>query len=524
MLNSIEKKLNRLVSNGLDRYLKQLQRGLEKESLRVNVNGTLSQTPHPKALGSTLTHPSITTDYSEALLEFVTPIHTDADTLLQELYDIHHYTYQHVGDEKLWVSSMPCIVESEKKIPIARYGSSNIAKMKEAYRRGLGHRYGRLMQIIAGIHFNFSLPDQFWEHYVNADLDQELQDARSAQYFSLIRNYHRLSWLGCYLFGASPAICKSFLQGREHMLEDFDMHSFYAPYATSLRLSGLGYSNNAQVSINICYNGVDDFVKSLKCAIQSVNPDYEKFGIKIDGKYQQLNANLLQIENEFYSVIRPKRVTASGEAPSNALRERGVQYVEIRSLDLNPFNPIGIDKTCIHFFDTLLIYCLLVDSPQMDTYEWSMTAENRNRVVMNGRNSKLELQTFHGDIGFGELATSTLNDMRPVAQLLVDVTDQQGYIESLDKQLEKINDTALTPSAQIIQQMKDGHFSFYEFAMNMAKKHEIHFKHAPLNQAKCEELTRQAEISLIQQKEIEENNLVDFDTFLANYFSRQNSI
>jgi len=485
VLNSIEEKLDRLVSNGLDRYLNQLQRGLEKESLRVDVNGTLSQTPHPKALGSTLTHPSITTDYSEALLEFVTPIHTDADALLQELYDIHHYTYQHLGDEKLWVNSMPCIVESEQKIPIARYGYSNVAKMKEAYRRGLGHRYGRLMQTIAGIHFNFSLPDQFWEHHVNADSEQALQDERSARYFGLIRNFHRLSWLGCYLFGASPAVCKSFLQGREHILEDFDLHSFYAPYATSLRLSGLGYSNNAQASINICYNGVDDFVKSLKCAIQTVNPDYEKFGIRVEGKYQQLNANLLQIENEFYSVIRPKRVAASGEAPANALRERGVQYVEVRSLDLNPFNPIGIDKTCIHFFDTLLIYCLLADSPGMDDHEWSMTAENRNRVVMHGRNSNLLLQTFDGDRGFRELATSTLNHMRPVARLLDEVTDRQGYIDSLDRQMEKINDTALTPSAQIIQKMKDDHFSFYEFAMNMAEKHERHFKQAPLNREKC---------------------------------------
>ena len=306
MSTTITKTLDSLVQQGIAHHLGNLQRGLEKESLRVDPSGVLSQSPHPHALGSTLTHPSITTDYSESLLEFVTGVHSSTDSLLQELYDIHHFTYQYIGDQKLWVNSMPCIVESEEKIPIARYGSSNVAKMKEAYRRGLSHRYGSLMQTIAGIHFNFSMPEAFWNDYYGERGSVETQQLRSASYFNLIRNFHRNSWLGAYLFGASPAVCRSFLRGREHMLENFDAHSFYAPNATSLRLSGLGYSNEAQSNIEICYNGVDPFVQSLRKAIQTSHPDYEKLGVKIDGEYQQLNPNLLQIENEFYSSIRPK--------------------------------------------------------------------------------------------------------------------------------------------------------------------------------------------------------------------------
>ena len=144
-----------LCKNGLAHHLGNLNRGIEKESLRVDADGSLAQTRHPDALGSALTHSFITTDYSEALLEFVTPVHTNVDDLLQNLFNIHHFTYQNLAQEKLWVNSMPCIVRGEEHIPIARYGASNVAQMKEAYRRGLSLRYGGLMQTIAGIHFNF---------------------------------------------------------------------------------------------------------------------------------------------------------------------------------------------------------------------------------------------------------------------------------------------------------------------------------------------------------------------------------
>ncbi|NKB61875.1 MAG: glutamate--cysteine ligase [Gammaproteobacteria bacterium] len=522
MLKNIEKQVNDLASRNLEHHLGQLQRGLEKESLRVDTDGLLAQTPHPSKLGSALTHPTITTDYSEALLEFVTGVHSDSDALLSELYDIHHYTYRHLGNEKLWVNSMPCIVEGEQKIPIARFGSSNVAKMKEAYRRGLGHRYGRLMQSIAGIHFNFSLPDAFWNDYFDIDSDTERQDLQSDAYFGLIRNFHRLSWLGCYLFGASPAVCKSFLGGREHMLSDFDQHSFYAPNATSLRLSDLGYSNNAQSSINICYHGVQDFSKSLHQAIQTPHPEYAKFGTNVGGKYQQLNANILQIENEFYSVIRPKRVTQSGESPSQALSKRGVQYVEVRSLDLNPFEPTGIDKSCIHFFDTLMLYCLLNNSKQLDNNEWGTTALNRNRVVMNGRDPDLTLQLDNTEQPFKTVANQILDHMEPVAALLDSASGKNDYALSLKQQKEKIKDTSLTPSARIIAQMESQDISFFRFAMNMAEEHGAHFKQCSPTEDKLQLFRHQAQLSHEQQAEIERNDTMNFDEFLNDYFARQN--
>jgi len=501
-----------------------LQRGIEKESLRVATTGKMAQTPHPAALGSALTHGSITTDYSEALLEFVTPIHTSIDTLLKELTDIHHFTYQHMGDEKLWVNSMPCVVEGEERIPIARYGSSNVAKMKEAYRRGLGHRYGRLMQTIAGIHFNFSMGEEFWRAYLDAEDEKTYRDLRSEAYFGLTRNFLRHSWLACYLFGASPAVCKTFLKGRKHSLSDYDPSSFYAPDATSLRLSDLGYSNNAQAGIQVSYDSLDAYVNGLKNAIQTPHPEYQKIQAVVGGKHQQLNANLLQIENEFYAVIRPKQVAKSGESPSRALEDRGVEYVEVRSLDLNPFDPIGINEDCIRFFDTLLVYGLLNDSPQLSVDEYEETVKNRQRTVMSGRKPGLALSIQGKEQPLDQAGIELINKLEPVAALLDQAHGGSQYAASLEKQRAKIQDPALTPSARILSAMDKDEVSFYHFAMVQASEHADYFKGLRMDKGTLAQYQGEATESLIEQQRLEEKDTLTFDAFLSDYFMRQNRL
>ena len=522
MITRIENTLDSLVLRSVDKHLKNLQRGLEKESLRVAMNGMLAQTPHPDAIGSSLTHPSITTDYSESLLEFVTGVHNNIDALLKELYDIHHFTYQHIGEEKLWVNSMPCIVQSEENIPIARYGSSNVAKMKEVYRQGLSHRYGSLMQSISGIHFNFSLPDLFWKDYFELDDGQRLQDATSGKYFDLIRNFHRNSWIATYLFGASPAVCRSFLRGRKHQLEEIEGHSFYAPDATSLRLSGVGYSNEAQTNIQISYNGVDDFVKSLRNAIRTPHPEYLRTGVKTNDGYQQLNANLLQIENEFYSSIRPKRVTPSGQSPSRILKSQGVQYIEVRSIDLNPFEPIGIHADCVRFFDMFLLYCLFEDSPEMTQEEFSLTRQNQQAMVMHGRDSQSTIGLPDGAVNARRQMTALLHKISPIARLLDQVNEHNEYSDTLEKQFAKVSDSNSTPSARIINQMFDQGLSFYEFSMQASEISERKFKKEPLSDETNRKYLSLAQDSHIKRQKIEESDRVSFDEFLEDYFHRQN--
>ena len=336
-------------------------KGIEKESLRISGNGFIAQTAHPVALGSALTHPTITTDYSEALIELITPPFANITDSLAYLHQVHQFVYANLDEEILLNASMPCGIDGDLSIPIADYGRSNIGKMKHVYRHGLWHRYGRTMQAIAGIHFNYSVPEALWpvlHQQENSPLS--LEDFKNAAYFGLIRNFQRLGWLILYLFGASPAICKNFFKSRPELMAQFEEHdtgTLYHPYATSLRMSDIGYKSKNQANLKIDYNSLTGYVESLSQAINTPYPDYEKIGVKVEGQYQQLNCNILQIENEFYSTIRPKQIINSGEKPTLALKKRGVRYVEMRSLDLDLFNPIGIDEGKARFIEALLLTC-----------------------------------------------------------------------------------------------------------------------------------------------------------------------
>ncbi len=356
----LRNRLNLLAEDTASRILLGITRGIEKESLRVTPAGTIAQTPHSSLLGSALTHPQITTDFSEALLEFITPPSTNANEILQTLEDIHRFTYQQIGNEILWTSSMPCQLSGESDIPVGKYGSSNIGAMKHTYRLGLGHRYGRLMQTIAGIHYNFSVPDELMELLrKNEKSTLSPQDFKTENYFSLIRNFRRHFWLLLYLFGASSGICSSFVKGRDHQLIQFDAdeHSLYLPYATSIRMSDLGYQSKAQDKLTVCYNSLQSYIRTLGETLAEPYPGYESIGLKDSaGDYKQLNLNILQIENEFYSPIRPKRTARPGQSPLRALQAAGVEYIEVRCIDLNPFLPLGIDRAQVDFMDIFLLY------------------------------------------------------------------------------------------------------------------------------------------------------------------------
>ncbi|MFT6207008.1 MAG: glutamate--cysteine ligase, partial [Colwellia sp.] len=307
-------------------------RGIEREGLRVLPEGRLSLAPHHKSLGAALTHPNITTDYAETLLEFITPVSFDPKTTIAQLQDIQKYTLSKIDGELLWPMSMPCFVDNDDAIPLANYGSSNVGQMKTAYRQGLKNRYGSMMQVISGIHFNFSFSQGFWQSMQKISENKApINDFISEKYFSLLRNYKRYCWLIPYLYGSSPTICGSFLKNKTTTLPFKKSASgyMYLEYATSLRMSDLGYTNSEQASLKICYNDLNGYLDGVQNAINLPSEKFAAFGLKVNGKYQQLNSNILQIENELYAPIRPKQVAKSGEKPSEALRNRGVEYIEV---------------------------------------------------------------------------------------------------------------------------------------------------------------------------------------------------
>ena len=521
---NVERCVARFAAAGLAPLLKGSMIGLEKESLRVNSDGKIAQTPHPKVLGAALTHPYITTDYSEALLEFITPPFHRASEALHFLRDLQQFVYNRLDEELLWATSMPCVVAGEAGIPIAQYGSSNAGMMKTIYRRGLGQRYGRVMQVIAGVHFNYSFSDAFWQALQQLEGDERpLQDYVSDRYFDLIRNLLRLGWLIPYLFGASPAVCKSFLAGRDSTLESFDEYTYYERYATSLRMGDIGYQNNKEneSGIKANYDNLGAYVDSLSCAISTPCPEYEAIGVKVAGEYRQLNANILQIENEYYSTVRPKQLLQGMEKPTLALRRRGVRYIELRSLDVNAFDPLGINETQMVFIEALMLYCLFAESPPISPQERIEIDQNEMLVAHRGREPGLEL-LWHGQARtLRQWALTICEAMEPVCRLLDSQSPQRPYQQSLARQRKVIDNPELTPSARMLAEMHHSGESFFEFARRKSLEHQWYFAELPIAEEQERMLSELAERSLARQAEIEAEDRLDLDGYLQAYFNQQ---
>lgn len=503
--------------------LGRLRRGIEKEGLRVDAEGRIAQTPHPRALGSKLTHPHITTDYSEALLEYITPVYSEPREALAFLGDLQAFSYRYLDDEWIWPASMPARLNGNDSVAIADYGTSNIGTMKYVYRKGLDVRYGRIMQAIAGVHYNVSLPDSMWR-VLQAFEGQEktsLNDYRSARYFGLIRNFRRHSWLLLYLFGASPAIDKSFLPSGNvpEKLKTLDDETYYAPYATTLRMSDLGYQNKVQEQLKICFNSLSNYVNTLRHAISSPWPDYEKLGVNVGGEWRQLNANILQIENEYYSDIRPKRVAKHNETPSQALEARGVEYIEVRCLDLNPFDPLGVTETQIRFIDTFLMWCLLSESPWISDEECDRLDDNRRFVVERGRDPALELTRDGKTTSVRDWGEQIFTEMAEVATLLDAMEDGSPHAEAIAALAPTLQDPSLTPSAQLLARLEQDNVSLNELMLSLAKDQGEQLRHQPMKRARTSLLDQLVETSHQQQQDIEEADLESFDAFLADYFA-----
>jgi glutamate--cysteine ligase len=461
-------------------------------------------TPHAPALGSALTHPHITTDFSEAQLELITGVHASAEACLEELERIHQFVYRNIGGEIMWCASMPCNLPADDAIPIGQYGSSNSGRLKTVYRNGLAWRYGRRMQTISGIHYNFSLAGM-----------------TSESYFALIRNFRRMSWLPIYLFGASPAVCDTFVAGRPHELKPLEKGTLYLPHATSLRMGRLGYQSDAQAKLNVSYNSLASYGASLYEALTVPYPAYEKIGIQgPDGEYRQLATSLLQIENEFYTTIRAKRRTKRGERPLHALRERGVEYVEVRLMDLDPFAPLGITAPTMRLLDLLLLHCHLSDSPNDTPEELQTVARNKLFVAQRGREPGLALTRGREQVALAKWATEILKECEPVAGALDAAHGGAAYRDALGAALSVIAEPDTAPSARVLHAMARNHGNAYvRFVLALSLQHHGTLKNQALPQDAERYFARLAEKSLAEQKQIEARDNVDFETYRSLYLS-----
>jgi len=503
-----------------DAMLARALRGIEKESLRVRPDGTLDTAPHPDGLGSALTHPHITTDFSEAQLELITGAQPDVASCVRELTEIHQFVFRHIGDDALWAGSMPCRLPRDEAIPIGRYGTSNVGRLKTVYRNGLAHRYGRRMQTISGVHYNFSLHEAAMAALLPAGA-QSAKDDRTARYFAAIRNFRRHSWVPLYLFGASPAVCSTFVEGRPHRLQVLSGDTLYLPHATSLRMGPLGYQSDAQRSIAVSFNSLPNYAASLHHALTAPYPAYESIGVRgDDGEYRQLATTLLQIENEFYGTIRPKRRIRRGERPLHALTDRGVEYLEVRSLDLDPFSPIGVDPVTMRFLDLLLVACVLADSPPDTPGEIATIARNQFTVAERGREPRLRLVRGAEEIGLMEWGLDIVRVCAPIARRLDAALGGDDYAAALAIAEARLRDASLTPSARVLREMHERHRdSYLAFALACSLAHRDLLRALPFAPAALERLSRMAHESTQAQRDLEASDDVPFDAFRRQYLA-----
>ena len=488
--------------------LKGILRGVEKESLRALPSGGLALTPHPVGLGSALTHSQITTDFSESQVELITRAHGNVQSVLDDLTELHQFTYRvlrDAGDEMLWASSMPCGLPTDETIPLARYGSSNIGRAKSVYRMGLGHRYGRRMQTISGIHYNWSLPG-----------------LSNTEYFALIRNFRRHAFLLMTLFGASPAVCSTFVEGRPHGLQSLPSGSMYMPYGTSLRMGRLGYQSDAQSSLTVSYNSLESYAASLQDALTRPYPAYEAIGImNPGGEYNQLATTLLQIENEFYGTIRPKRVIRSGERPLHALRERGVEYVEVRLMDLDPFETVGVNATTMRFLDVFLLHCVLSDSAQDTPNEIAALARNQHLTAAQGREPGLKLDRNGEAVSLVDWGLTIIDECLPIARS-IDAALATGalHVEAVEAARRSLQHPDTLPSARVLRAMADEHEnSFVRFVRTRSVQTRDALLAMPLTPEQADRQRRMVEDSVRAQREIETSDTLPFEEFRKQYVS-----
>lgn len=513
MIEDISKKIAWLENNPI--VLKNINRGIEREALRIKKNGSFSDISHPKSLGAPLTHQWITTDFSENLLEFITPTSNSINYLLNFLTDLHSFVAYKINSERIWPFSIPYLYDRSTNIKIAEYGTSNIAKIKTLYRQGLKSRYGDLVNTISGVHYNFSLPKIFWKSqkiYSN-------KDYVSSGYLNLIRNYYRFGWIIPFLFGSSPAISKHFLKNKVPCFKKNKENILYLPWSTSLRLSDIGYTSTSIIDLNIMFNDLESYVKTLYKAIHTPSDKFLNIGLRDkNGVLQQINTNILQMESELYTQIRPKRNIKNGERLLDKLQKKGIEYVEIRSLDINPFSPIGINKNQILLLDLFLIWCALVKAPKMNKKKFSLVMKNWKKIIFEGRkpNQKIYVNEKYEKKTIIEIATKIFRDLKKIAIILDKQSQNTQYQQVCKKIMPLFYNPELTYSGQFLKFFIEK--GIEKTGLNLANKyHNKLINYFPFNHHK-DMLEKETICSIEKKSQIEKNEKIKFEDYFKCKF------
>lgn len=527
MDRSLQSKLSMFGDVKYQHHLRAIQRGVERETLRVGLDGRPSKLPHPSTLGAALTHTTVTTDFSEALLELITKPSTSVAMLVQTLDEIHACVAQSLSEEEyLWAASMPCALDCEESVPIADYGRSNTGLIKTVYRRGLAERYGRYMQSIAGIHYNFSMPIAFWPDYARVKGVSADNLLATNSYLDLIRNCRMDAWLLVYLFGSSPVAPKHYIRaGQEHYSFERTAGGDYGlPYATAMRLSKIGYQSTVQNNIRVCTNSLAEYMADLCHAVLNDHSEYAAIGLERDGEYIQLGTGLLQVENEYYGVIRPKQETPKGMPTLKALQQQGVAYVELRCLDLDPMYKLGMDSTTAYFLDAFLLRCLLRDSPFLSAEDERRALDRFTMAVEEGRNPDLLLSDGDKQKSVSEWGAEVMKECHAVAEALDETHEGTPHADACRAQDIKLQDSKQTPSGRMLTDMAKNGRSHFDFVSEKSLKHTEDFRATQLAPKRLKEFAAECASSVERRRQLEDKqhtqNFSDYrDAYYRDYRS-----
>lgn len=446
--------------------------GIEREALRIDEESfSISQTVHPAKLGSSFSNKFITTDFSESLLELITPPLPIQNNDLSFLENLHHFVSLNIENEILWPYSIPPTIKDDNEIPIAYYGLSNHALFKRAYRRGLAQRYGKIMQACAGLHFNYSFSEKLFRQNI---LDEDKKLNKNFIYFRALRNLHRMNWMILYFTGASPIVTSNFVNKSQYDLKKIDQSTYYLPYSTSLRMSDLGYSNIMKSDLSISLDTLESYIKDLRLATATPSSLFQNISTDYTEESSQINTNILQIEDEYYATSRPKSDRAEYQRTIENLAHFGVNYIELRSPDINPFERVGIDKDTVHFLEMLVIYCALKSSPIINNDEKEEIKKNDLLVCTQGRKTESFLMRKGKKISIKNWAFEILDDMQDVANYLN--LGNVNYSQILLEKKEQIANPELTLSSRLLELILKNKVSYSDLALELADKNKRFYK------------------------------------------------
>jgi glutamate--cysteine ligase len=373
---------------------------------------------------------------------------------------------------------MPPRLPEEEAIPLARFNQTKEGRAQEVYRQGLALRYGKKMQMISGLHYNFSFGESMLDYlHHRFGQQQERRAFIDTLYFRVARNYLRYRWLLIYLFGASPTFDPSYLSeptaGLQSKISCCGAIGNRYRYATSLRVSRFGYANRSQQGYQVSYNSLHEYIRDLQKMLHTKSLEFARLGLTKAGRQVQLNTNVLQKESEHYASIRFKQRVNPGETQLEALARNGVGYLEIRVLDLNPLDRLGVSLQQLHFLQAFMLFCLFESSPDMTTDELRMTDRNHHRVALFGRQPGLKLKHRLGDpIVMNRWAMGLLRRFQPIARLMDEAAGGKGYEAAIDWAMETVWDRTRTPSATILRSMEESNEDHIGFGLRAAAERQ----------------------------------------------------